>query len=117
MDLPGSGFDEDLVERSSNRVKPTRSKKRKERQQYGLERAKDRLGLATSTELTVGVTAGELQSLQEADGSLQKARKWADGMTAEAADGYFWRDGLLCQRWTPRRGGDGPVDPIVLPKG
>ena len=33
------------------------------------------------------VTAGELQSLQEADGSLCKARKWVNQMTEEAAGG------------------------------
>ena len=64
------------------------------------------------------MTPQELQGLQENDPTLVKARKVADGQrSTEAGDGFFWKNDLLYQRWTPiGRNEEMVVDQIVLPK-
>ena len=116
-EVPGSIFAEDLFQGgSSTKVSMTRSQKREQRHEHGLERAKDKPRRGETADPVLGITSGELMELQERDESLAKARELAEGKSAEVAEGYFKRDGLLVRRWAPLKEEDMPVDQVVLPR-
>ena len=60
--------------------------------------------------------AAKMKELQEQDFSLSEAREAA--RKAEGTKGeWFYREGLLYRRWTPRgRGEESEVEQLVLPK-
>jgi len=63
------------------------------------------------------VTAEELWSLQEGDGTLEAVRKAASGEACLGGIGFFKRDGHLFRRWTPPVPGSEEivVEQLVLP--
>ena len=63
------------------------------------------------------VSAGELKVLQAADTTLDLVRKEADANPGATEAGYFWKDGLLFQKWI-QRGHDEQdiaIEQLVLP--
>ena len=117
-DIPGSNFDDSIFANPTPvvRERQTRSQKRKERKNHGLERAKDQPKKSTNANPTIGLTTNELRKHQEEDKTLERARVLAEGKSEEVDGGYFMRDGLLYRKWVHHQGEEMPVEQIVLPK-
>ena len=93
----------------------TRSQKRAARTRRAVQVQDDRQGGKGDP---LEVTAEELWSLQEGDGTLEAVRKAASGEACLGGVGFFKRDGLLFRRWTPPAPGSEEivVEQLVLPK-
>lgn len=117
-------MDDDLFEGGHERIRQTRSQKRRERQAHAraTDVAEDEEQTAPNQEgglasHPLDISAEELKTLQAADTTLDAVRRAADGHPCSAGVGFFRRDGLLFRTWTPPRRDkqDMSVEQLVLP--
>ena len=107
-------FDDDLFEGGRVRVRPSRSQKRAARRRHWEqtpEEVEAEHGPLKIMPHAVDITAGQLRVLQEADASLDEARKLARDHPCSTGVGFFLRDGLLHRRWTA--GGQNRQEPAI----
>ena len=107
-------FDGDLFEGGRVRVRPSRSQKRAARRRHWEptpEEVEAEHGPLKITPHALDITAGQLRVLQEADASLDAARKLARDHPCSTGVGFFLRDGLLRRRWTA--GGQHRQEPAI----
>ena len=115
----GTRFDPDIFQGSTaKKLKQTRSQKRQDRHNAGLERAKDLPREGTVVGSKLSASREELQSQQATDESLagmrshaQNESKWGSRISGGKV---FWKDGLLWHQWRPK-GQEDWVDHLVLP--
>ena len=101
-----TGFDDDLFNvPMRTRQKLTRKQRRQLKQRF-----RQKGVIATGPEFQMG----EIRELQKSDPSLEGTRRLAKVNQY----GFFFRDGLLYRRWTPRikNGKEFGVDQLVLPR-
>lgn len=108
-------FDDSLFEGGRERIKQTRSEKRRYRQKH------QKGGESSSLEKdrhTLDISAQELISLQGTDPTLVEVRKAAKSYSSSAGVGFFEKNGLIYRHWIPPGRGteDMAVDQLVLPQ-
>ena len=108
-------FDDSLFEGGRERIKQTRSEKRRYRQKH------QKGGESSSLEKdrhTLDMSAPELISLQGTDPTLAEVRKAVKSYSSSAGVRFFEKNGLIYRHWIPPGRGteDMAVDQLVLPQ-
>ena len=100
-------FDADLFVAGREKVNPTRSQKRAQREEH-----RQKQGVEAVPEMS----AKNLTDLQDEDVTLEEVRRTADRSPTKVGCGFFRKGGLLYRRWIPRgRVEDDAVKQLVLP--
>ena len=103
-------FDDSLFPSpGKGKARLTRSQKRANKSRYHSEQN------TTPATNPLEISSKELQSLQEADETLEAVRQAANQKGSAAETGFFHRDGLLYRRWSPRSGNGQIIEQLVLP--